>query len=480
MKGVNKFYKDVLLSLKTMVADDGYIYVGTEEDKHMILVNGKPMVIPLQDHINSMVETDDEGKCNTTKVLYNVLNESVIKGNGDALNKTKNLAERRIGHSIASAGELLLEVAANTELQKKTNLEINKFLSQLSKAKNIGVKDIVDETTIKNWVDIYKETITPNKSMVTLYLNKIGKVDGTKYNRSTVLSSMVYEELLKADKNTPVMGHKLRNKDIIVFRSIFEYLLEGIDDNTNHTVAVGSNDTECPAFISLMKLYYKVISKTNEVADSLKFVSEESYDECKVDLMFKEEDLDNLSIYKSEVLTIPDEIDVHRGNTGTSIPKINPDVYNTNVAKPVQAQPVAQLQNCQPTQQFQPSYQPIQQGLPNNTPMQLNVSKEVETTNKVKQYLASKGLGGGYGVNTGNPYIGLQTQQNPYRGINVAQPMPMMHSQVYTPMNMMPAPVQIQTPYTGPMVQTPFQQQGMVSTTNVYQNPAAPMPFYTR
>lgn len=473
------FYSDVIKSFRHRLSDDGYIYVGDEGEKIVSMgEGGRPIVLPTQDHIETLLSEDEDGNIVISKILYNPLRESAIKGNGEALNKTKQWAERRIGFSIAAAGEMLLHLVRSREHQAKTSLEINKFLARVQEAKNIGMKEIVDDTTIDKWGKLFAATLAPDKNFVTLYINKSGKVHGEKFNRATILSSPVYDELLKADKDTAVYGIKLRNKDLVIFKIIFEYILTGIDQG-EHTLAVGSNDNESPAFISLMTMYHNVISRTNEILLELRKVSEEIFDLGYIDLLYTVEDLNDLSKYKTAILEIPDEIDINRNQAkASSLPTMSAESINTVREKPIPTMEVPTVQP-QPVYQQVPVQQPVQapvytqpvysQQVPYNQPIQPQTGGTTE--DRLQRYLAMKGE-----LPINQPQV-MNLQQYPVMQpqYNVQQPlmganrmnMGMAYQQpVYQ------QPMQVQMPaYQGPMNQPPLQG------TNSFANPYAPRPY---
>lgn len=342
---LNEFYKKVLTSMSLPVSEDGYIYASGGENKIMMTVEGKPMVLPTQEHINSILDTDEDGNIVVGKIPYNPLNENHIKGDTLSLKKTKLVIEHRISYGVGVAGELLLTLATNPALQKKTNLELNKFLGSINEAQNQGIKKLVDDKSIDQWVKIFKTAMSNGKGVISIFLKKSGVYNGTKYNRLATLSCPVYEELLEANPETMIYGTKLRNKDITIFKLIYEYLLD-LDDK--HVISIGSNDTESPGFISLFKVYLKVMTKLNNIIKMLEFVNSEVADSGYVAITVNPDELDNLVIYKQELLTIPSEVDFNRSkaaqhNSITNLQDAQAAAYsNTGTLPivPVQQQPV--------------------------------------------------------------------------------------------------------------------------------------------
>lgn len=497
MKNIIEFYTDIIESFKLIVTEDGFLYNKSEEDgkKTMMNYNLKPIVLPLKEHIESMLVEDEDGKIQVSKILFNPLNESAIKGNSDSLNICKNYAERIIGHSLCGVGYLLMVLARHKEHQTKTSLEINKFLKRVHEADNQGVKEIIDDEMLNKWVKLYSKTVSPSRSMVTLYLNKVHRIDGVKYNRSTTLHSDVYTELLKATKDTPIYDIKLRNKDLTIFKIIFEYIIP--DFKEKEKTELGSNDTKRPAFISLMKLYHRIISRINSVAEAIKHVDESTFDLTYIDLQFKEEDLDNLDIYANELLSIPDDVDINRQMTkqnNTVIPSLDEDVLNRNVERPdlpVMTDTPSVIQNVQtvhkPVEQNTPIQQPVQtqivtqptQSVPYNQalPIQPQAPRQELSPNQALSQMLDR-MYPSFDI---VPQVPMQNMQPPMMQNNYQVPL----QTVNAPMpQMMAQPVQM-GPYTGPMnggYAPPYQQQAPLQGVNtmgsVYNNPNAPQMNY--
>lgn len=493
MKNIIKFYTDIIESFKLIVTEDGFLYRKSEEDgkKTMMTHNLKPVVLPTKDHIESMLVEDEDGKIEVSKILFNPLNESAIKGNSDSLNICKNYAERIIGHSLCGVGYMLMVLARHKEHQTKTPLEINKFLKRVREADNPGVKEIIDDEMLNKWVKLYSKTISPTRSMVTLYLNKVHRIDGVKYNRSTTLHSDVYTELLKATKDSSVYDIKLRNKDLTIFKIIFEYIIP--DFKEKEKMELGSNDTKRPAFISLMKLYHQIMSRINSIAEDIKHVDESTFDLTYIDLRFEEEDLDNLEIYSNELLSIPDDVDINRQMTkqnNISIPSLDNDVLNRNVEKPefpVMTDTPSVIQNVQTVSQPVERTVPVQtpapapsvQSVPYNQalPIQPQAPRQELSPNQALSQMLDHMYPGVSVVPQMPPMQPMMQQNNfqtPLQGVN--SPMPQMMGQ----------PIQM-APYTGPMnggYNPPYAQapqaplQGVNTMGFGYNNPNAPQMNY--
>ena len=445
-----QFYKDVIDSIGAIkYTDDGFIYVPEEDGrKTLININGKMLVLPTKDNISSLVVKKDDGSLEVTKVLFNPLKESVNRGNSVSLSRVKNWIEKKLSFNLACVGEMLLILASDKRMQKDTGLEINKFLSSITEAMNNNIKEIVDATSREKWAALYKKTFEKDSSFLTLFINKLYKIEGEKYNRATILGSDVYSELLKASKDKPVVGVNLRNKDITVFKLIFEYLLDGLSKD-NETIAIGSNDNECAAFISLLKMYIKIGNRINKIGELIKFVNGEIYDAFYNEIKITIDDLDNIERFKSQYVIVPDEHEAERYNntpqsTTSSVVNNKPQIQATHNIPTMNVQRPAQSQYVEP-EPVKP--EPV---VPYNEP--LTTTEQIQATSNsgaaaALQYLNNKNR---------NNHISYGSSHGGLRGANaVMQPQPPRYGVPPAPQPQVYRPVQPTISYQPPVQHTP-------------------------
>ena len=464
-----EFYKTIIDSIGVIkYTDDGYLYVPEEDGrKSLININGKMLVLPTKENIESLVVKRDDGSLEVTKILFNPLKESVNRGNSVSLSRLKGWIEKKLSFDLACVGEMLLILASEPKMQKDTGLEINKFLSSITEAMNSNIKEIVDSTSREKWGSLYKKTFEKNTGFLTLFIHKLYKIEGEKYNRATILGSDVYTELLKASKDKPVLGVNLRNKDIIVFKLLFEYLLEGLDKE-HETIAIGSNDNECAAFISLLKTYIKVSNRLNKIADLVKFTNGEIYDAFYSEVKITVEDLDNIERFKSQYTLVPDEHEAERHNAA-------PKAEAPAIAKP-------QIQSSYniPTMNVQP--QPV----PYNEPLQTTVrTQELQASGNSGAAAALQYLNNRNRV-MGQPGV---SSHGGLRGVNAVRYTQPQYGYPVQPAVSYPNvgyPAQAPMGYQAPQPQPPQPQQ--MAQVGGYTNPRrayAPMervqmqPYYT-
>ena len=125
-----EFYKSVLDSIGLVkYTDDGFIYIPRDDNmKDLVNINGKMLVLPTKDNIDSLVVKKEDGSLEVTKILFNPLKESVNRGNSVSLSRVKTWIEKKLAFTVAAVGEMLLILASDKQMQKDTGLEINKLL----------------------------------------------------------------------------------------------------------------------------------------------------------------------------------------------------------------------------------------------------------------------------------------------------------------------------------------------------------------
>ena len=68
-----EFYKSVLDSIGLVkYTDDGFIYIPRDDNmKDLVNINGKMLVLPTKDNIDSLVVKKEDGSLEVTKLLIN-------------------------------------------------------------------------------------------------------------------------------------------------------------------------------------------------------------------------------------------------------------------------------------------------------------------------------------------------------------------------------------------------------------------------
>lgn len=300
------FYKKVIESVGLTYDDDGYIKaILSNNESSLVMVDGKPLVLPLRNQIESMYSIE-EGKTVIIKSIFNPLKEDIVSGENSSLHKLRNMISRLLSHRIASVGNYLLAIAIDKDLQTKAPIDINLFIGTLNEARQHNVKAVVDDETVNKFTHLFGKTLEElpiSKGFVSMFPRKGGVIGGNKFNRVTTAKFNIYHELKSMTKDDRELhGVKLRNKDKIVFEKLFKFILGDDIDK----LAIGSNDKQSPGFISVFTIYNILSQRINEMVDSLAFMDDPDLDKLKIEFKLTNDEISNVAIYEKELKLIPD------------------------------------------------------------------------------------------------------------------------------------------------------------------------------
>ena len=98
------YYKNIVNNIGLFTDEEGFIYGGDSENKIPITTLGKPLVLPTDENVKTLFIDDPEEGIIVNKILYNPLNEDVIKKDSESLSKTKLVVETRIALMLEVVG----------------------------------------------------------------------------------------------------------------------------------------------------------------------------------------------------------------------------------------------------------------------------------------------------------------------------------------------------------------------------------------
>lgn len=301
MDKLNSFYKELCAAYSIKVSEEGYLML---TDTLPYVIDNKTLVLPTKDNLDNVISKDASGKLTVTKIIFNPLGENPIKGDTVSLKEVKKWTSLNIGSGIEGAGKLLLLLASSKDAQKKTTMMTNEFLAKINEANNANIKEIVDNKSIESWDKIWDKI---NGNAIFVASKKLGVVNGTKYTRLGSLSVSLYDSLCNEGVDS-VADVKLRRKDIIVFKTILEFLLPELVEKK--VIYAGTNDTESPALISILLLMDIAMDVVVKVGKELSALHMETYDNLIPKWDIKRDDILLCGMnYKSQVGIVPGELD---------------------------------------------------------------------------------------------------------------------------------------------------------------------------
>ena len=298
------FYKKVLLSTGFIVNEEGGIFI-TEDTP--VMNNDLPYYLPSKENINSIYGADAKIK----KILFNPLIEDYFNKKNSNISLKKVIA---MGEFYLT--EKIITIAVN--LLKTTDVSSGDFkltnfynsLGLLGKS-NPARKKLVDQNTHKVFDQLFSNLIgDPENKIVKFSQVNSGKIDKEKFNVVTSLYSPLLDNIYKMEKEGPItelLGVKVRQKDIDILIIILEYLLNGIKEDGNNSISIGSNN-DYAGLESFLILYIALSEHLNEVTESLtNILKDDIEDDGEINLQLSLKDLEELPMLKASAITVPSE-----------------------------------------------------------------------------------------------------------------------------------------------------------------------------
>ena len=444
------FYKKVIESLGLIITEDGFIKMKTDSSKNsttLVLADKNPMVLPTREHLESLT-ADVDGETVPVKTLFNPLYEDPVKGDSSSLRKIKQIIDTNLSFATMVIVDGLLELGSDKELQKKASLSLNSFIGSLKSIRTTKASQVIDPTSKSNWLKLYSATtkLSSDKGIVHIYLKKGGKLKSDKFNRLAVATFPLYKELLKVSGKPSIHGVKLRPKDVNVFKALFQYIFEGIDEAENFMF--GSSDKVAPSFVALFTLYFAIAERLNSILDDLTFVDKEIRDAVKFNITLSMKAITDVSKYQKELALIPSDLTVSKLNGKPSImDKVTlPNHNETTEPKKVDVKSILaqqQMQQQVPQQNNIPA-QMMQQSTQSSS--QNPGSPELTDVQKIL-----------YGENGTNP-MSMGTMVSPQQVGVYQQPQMSMQPQMTMQPTMQPQ-MTMQPQYQQPMMQPQMTMQ---------------------
>ena len=238
-----------ILKIGGMIADDdGFISGSLAGSSKPVTIKGKRLVLPTE----MQLKTFDKN----SKVVFHPLNESVVRGASEVLEKYRILALARLNSISTVLMHRILTLAASTEDHKKLAPDQLEVLRGL---KNVNEKTVSDFEKILENMPVNE----PNKGVISLFLKRGAVINGQKHSRGCIVSFPLYEEL---QKGRTVYGVTVRGKDrealIALLKNFF-----GEEIGVENSYSRGSDSEIAPFMDALMRAIKSLVLAINEVAE---------------------------------------------------------------------------------------------------------------------------------------------------------------------------------------------------------------------
>lgn len=404
-----------------------------------VLIDGKRLVLPTQEHLNNAFAT--------SKVIFHPLNENIIRGESEVINKLRTSFKIKFNITTAVLGQTLLKICASIAEHKHLNPEQSEMLSE--------IKD-VDDNTFTTFGKIMVAAMKANadKAFVNVFLKSGAKLADRKYSRAGIVSFPMYEELIKGADH--VFGVKLRVKDRKAYIQLFEYMYTHIQEPQLYNI--GSNSQIAPFLEALLNTCAQLAENLNRVINLFK----DKIDDPEA-LLFNSDwmdGFDKLEDLLPQIRNIPNQEPTNK--------PAQPQAQQSPVAYATQAPQQQPMMQQVPMQQPQPMYAPQQPQQPQQpglvkTENGLDFRSVLRNNNAVAQTVMN------------NPMSMSTMPMNP-----MMYPNPMQQQMMQQPRWAQPQPQQMMPQQQMPMQQYPQQmpmQQPMQPWQQQQMMPQQQMPM---
>lgn len=381
-----KALEHINLLMSTVCLDkdkEGYIVsrISNEDEvieKPLVSKDKYKFVYPSNKNIDTkLMDFTDKKNPVVIGLPFNPITETVIGEELRAHPALRKQINYVITYAIYDVGIMMIHLINNDKKSHDIGTHLEMFLGSVKEGMNKRVKtNAVDNTTIDKWTAL----ITADKSQENVFpltvitSKKNVKEANQSFNRCATITFPLMEKLNSIPEDMEkivVNGVTLRKKDLIIFKRILGFLLEGVDEN--YTIKEYSNDGDVPSYKSIMNLFLKVMDRIDKSGIKLK----DNFD-SKINIFYNPkrekltlEQVESVNELLRELGNIPTDKDLINfrpeedvesigSNKFSSLPKLESSELVTNV-KP--QQPVVQPTLPQVTQQqfIQPTPAPIQQ-----------------------------------------------------------------------------------------------------------------------
>ena len=281
-----ELYKSILKFAGLETDKDGCVSVNTSGragGNTPVTIGGARLVLPTPEQLKSVNPSE--------KSIFHPLSENVMHGPSKVLDQLRLAINIKLNMVFGVVCRSLLQLAASPELHHKLNPDQTEVL--------LALPDI-DETAFKNFVTLMMAWFksNPEAAFINVYLKRGGSVAGTKYARAGITTFPIYADLVK---NATSESVKLRVKDYVLFKSLYEYIFPRI--NVTESYNCGSDSNVAPYLDALMKTASMTAARLNDVLDLFKDYIDE------VDLLTFDAEwvpvFDNLEVMEMDIKRIP-------------------------------------------------------------------------------------------------------------------------------------------------------------------------------
>lgn len=253
---INEFYKGILESVG-LIIDGKHVYLQSSLAKTPLQIDGRNLVLPLRQVL------DDPSW--DSEIAFHPLSENIARKDSVVLQRLQSLTNLFANVLTGELLKTMVDYCVDTDSHATLNHKQNAFLECFPDADNNTV------TRLDNIIDALGNNHQFVK-LVTLRDKKIGEKKEF-FSRVCFVKFPFYDECLTMlegkRKEYHLFGVKVRKKDVIGFKRLFEFIFKHLDQIDAHYTA-GSRSSIAPSFHALMLAYNNVLRPLRDVYRLLK------------------------------------------------------------------------------------------------------------------------------------------------------------------------------------------------------------------
>nr|DAT18082.1 MAG TPA: hypothetical protein [Caudoviricetes sp.] len=196
-------------------------------------------------------------------VAFHPLSENLARKDSRVFKWLQAMAVLSVDTELAWVMETLITTCADKDNHDKLNFKQTAFLNLFPNA---------DEKSVETWRKLIDKT-GDEYCFCKLVTLRNRDLNGQPFTRVTMVKFPFYQECLNLvngnAKEFNIFGVKMRKKDLLGYKALFEYVIKHVNDVDKHYSA-GTRSTVAPSFVSLMTAYLHVKKDIQKVARLLK------------------------------------------------------------------------------------------------------------------------------------------------------------------------------------------------------------------
>lgn len=252
------FYTKLWELTGKVVNEEGYLRSvdkSGEGKTKPIIIDGKQIVMPTNEQLRM---TDWENR-----VVFHPLWEDVQKGESPLLGYFRSELQLTLSHEFANLFLDLVTLAGDTVKHPSLTEEQLEFLRVFKRID--GADTMV--TMFKRFQSILEKLNNTDRSLVKIYIKRLGLYKGQSYKAVAVVTFPLYDELCRADteKDKRIWGVECAAKYRDTLKELYEYVFPNIAVAESYNY--GSTDELAPKLNSVMMAFHNVASRLATVAD---------------------------------------------------------------------------------------------------------------------------------------------------------------------------------------------------------------------